>query len=114
MIFRALAAVAALSVASPAMAAGLNCDQADKMLAFFQGKYGEVPVFSGVTSGSIPIVVLTSPAGTFTVLGVSGDQLCVFAAGKALQAAAPVPDAPKAAPQSLPALVLLPNGQRRI
>jgi hypothetical protein len=75
--------------------------------------YQEKPAFSGVLANGTPFMVVVSASGTFTVLVVAGDKLCVGSSGDHWEAVVPVPATP--GPSKLPdAPALLKHGLRLI
>lgn len=94
---RALAAVAAVVIVSPA-AAEMQCGPADVVLKELREKYGEVPAFTGsVPSASMMITV--SPKGTWSVIVQPNPTVvCFIASGEGWTVAKPE-DMPKVEPQ---------------
>lgn len=83
MICRILAAVAALTIASPAMAE-MHCGEPDAVLKGMKDKYGEVPAFVGMTANGLPATLLVSPSGSWTMLMEVQGKLCFLGAGQAI------------------------------
>lgn len=79
--------VAIVTFTGPAFPATMPCGKAEDMLAGFRAKYDEVPIWRGVTGAGTTVVVLASPAGTWTALQMRDGMACAVASGDKAQLA---------------------------
>ncbi len=101
MTWRTLSLAGAVMAASVTVGSAMQCGPAESVLKQLHDRYNEVPTFTGDANG-VAVTILVSPAGTWTVLGRQGDQVCLLASGEHW-AAMPALPAPKIEPNSLPA-----------
>ena len=81
-----------LAMCSPAHAQSPVCGPVIETLSGFAAKYGETPVFSGLSAGGYVITVIVNPeTGTFSAFRITTDGVaCIVDMGEGARLSAPV------------------------
>jgi len=87
--------LAVASCAPPAYAQAPTCMPLSQAIAIGASQYGETSVFQGADSLGTVLMILASPAGSFTAFRVIGDAACPFVSGEG--ATVRLPKAPERA-----------------